>query len=443
MTTSPPPEIRWPCKPMHVRRAAHPSGSRRKQRHAGAASPPRCLGAGRQRTSPVTMARSPNVREVAPMSGSNDQLANMPPGVDQVSPRVPDQVSRREPDPVDPRESDPIRAELQERMEQLPPGHPSSPYNDDGSPKPPLPDLSDYELPIPGDPDYRPEPSRVSEAGGPETGQASEHVTPGTNRDEGPERTADRTELRGVPPDVEPLTDAEYTEHLQEVRERPDQAWAWDLAPDEEDTPGVRGEFSQEEREAFHDAPADDLDERTLNELPIRADPDYQPDLPRASEADDTGDANGDDIDSHESPAADRGPDHESPPSDQKRLGDLDSQEREERRLSEITDRAVENCREAEGRDADGNYGDQGLTPAMRRIESQLEHAHLADQTEKYALKDPARFKEKLAKRIGRFPNADPNELAAEIHDGIRYTFILDFNHYTDGVSLAQTRIRE
>src|SRR6266516_2610039 len=238
MTTSPPPEIRWPCKPMHVRRAAHPSGSRRKQRHAGAASPPRCLGAGRQRPSPVTMARSPNVREVAPMSGSNDQLANMPPGVDQ--------VSRREPDPVDPRESDPIRAELQERMEQLPPGHPSSPYNDDGSPKPPLPDLSDYELPIPGDPDYRPEPSRVSEAGGPETGQASEHVTPGTNRDEGPERTADRTELRGVPPDVEPLTDAEYTEHLQEVREPPDQAWAWDLAPDEEDTPGVRGEVSQE-----------------------------------------------------------------------------------------------------------------------------------------------------------------------------------------------------
>jgi len=103
----------------------------------------------------------------------------------------------------------------------------------------------------------------------------------------------------------------------------------------------------------------------------------------------------------------------------------------------------VENCREAEGRDADGNYGDQGLTPAMRRIESQLEHGHLADQTEKHALKEPERFKEKLAERIGRFPNADPNDLAAKIHDGVRYTFILDFDHYTDGVDLAQSKLAE
>jgi hypothetical protein len=126
------------------------------------------------------MAPSPNVREVAPMSGSNDKLAYMPTGTDPVSRREPDRVGPREPDRVGPREPDPIRAELQERMERLPPGHPSSPYNDDGSRKPPLPDLSDYELPIPGDPDYRPEPSRSSEADRPETGQASEHVTPGT-----------------------------------------------------------------------------------------------------------------------------------------------------------------------------------------------------------------------------------------------------------------------
>ena len=79
----------------------------------------------------------------------------------------------------------------------------------------------------------------------------------------------------------------------------------------------------------------------------------------------------------------------------------------------------------------------------MRRIESQLEHGHLADQTEKYALKDPDRFKEKLAERIGRFPNADPNDLAAKVHDGVRYTFILDFDHYTDGVGLAQSKLAE
>src|SRR5437870_3714551 len=127
------------------------------------------------------MARSPNVREVAAMSGSDDQPANVLPSVDR--------VSRQEPDPARPRESDPIRAELRERMERLPPGHPSSPYNDDGSPKPPLPDLSDYELPIPGDPDYWPEPSGPLEADGPEAGQSPEHVTPDINPDEGPETT--------------------------------------------------------------------------------------------------------------------------------------------------------------------------------------------------------------------------------------------------------------
>ena len=89
---------------------------------------------------------------------------------------------------------------------------------------------------------------------------------------------------------LNPTTDAEYAEHVQEVRERPDQAWAWGLAPDEEDIPDVRGEVSHEEREAFHDAPADDLDERTANELPLPGDPD-QPDVPSAlPEADHSGD---------------------------------------------------------------------------------------------------------------------------------------------------------
>ncbi len=328
-------------------------------------------------------------------------------------------------------------------MERLPPGHPSSPYNDDGSPKPPPPDLSDYELPIPGDPDYRPEPSRASEADPPEAAQTSGRMAPGTNLDEGPERTADRTELWEVPPDAESHTDAENPEHVQEVRERPDQAWAWGLAPDEDDIPDVRGEVSHEERGAFHDAPADDLDERTANELPLRADPDYQPDLPRASEADDSGDARGDDIDNHNSPTADRGPDHESPPSDQERHGDLDSQEREERRLSEITDQVAENCREAEGRDADGNYGEQGLTPAMRRIEAQAEHGNLVPETEKYALKGHDRFKAKLVEMVNSESDKSAEELAREIHDGIRYTFLLESEDYVVGVRELTRRLEE
>jgi hypothetical protein len=364
------------------------------------------------------------------MPSSDDQLADTPPSAD----------------PVRPHEPDPIVAQLQERMERLPHGHPSSPYNDDGSRKPPLPDLSKYELPIPGDPDYRPEPSRASEADGPETAQTSEHLTPGNNPDEGPERTSNRTELWEVRPDDEPVTDAEDAEHVQEVRERPDQAPALGQAPDEEDTPDARGEASQD--------------------LPFSGDPNYQPQPSRASEAEgptDEGSASASDRQHTDDKAAadaqpvlgseadrpadsegnPRGPDHEPHPADQDGPGDPESQEQAERRLSQITDRATERCRTAEGRGADGNYGEQGLTPAMRRIESQLEYGHLADQTEKHALKDPARFKEKLAERIERFPNANPNDLAAEIHDGVRYTFILDFDNYTEGVGLAQSKLAE
>jgi hypothetical protein len=41
------------------------------------------------------------------------------------------------------------REDLQHRLERLPHGHPSSPYNADGSRRPPPPRLRDYELPPP------------------------------------------------------------------------------------------------------------------------------------------------------------------------------------------------------------------------------------------------------------------------------------------------------
>jgi hypothetical protein len=36
------------------------------------------------------------------------------------------------------------------QLEALPPGHPSSPWNEDGTRKPPPPRLRDMELPLPG-----------------------------------------------------------------------------------------------------------------------------------------------------------------------------------------------------------------------------------------------------------------------------------------------------
>jgi hypothetical protein len=93
--------------------------------------------------------------------------------------------------------------------------------------------------------------------------------------------------------------------------------------------------------------------------------------------------------------------------------------------------------RAAEGRDAEGNYGEGGLTPAMRRVEAELEHGTLAPDTEKLALKSPDRFKEKLAKMIERYPGLPCDELVSAIHDGIRYTFLFPAEDYTAGVAGA------
>ncbi len=47
---------------------------------------------------------------------------------------------------------------------------------------------------------------------------------------------------------------------------------------------------------------------------------------------------------------------------------------------SRAGDHGLAHCREREGRDTDGNYGEHGLTPAMRRIEAQLDHGQLAPE---------------------------------------------------------------
>jgi hypothetical protein len=126
------------------------------------------------------------------------------------------------------------------------------------------------------------------------------------------------------------------------------------------------------------------------------------------------------------------------PAADQARIGPDGSWEWKgyelSREQSQMADRAIVECFDAEGRDVNGDYSTQGLTPAMRRIEAQLEHGHLVEDTEKFALKDPDRLKEKFAKLIRDRPGADPSTLVQRINDGVRYTFIYDDTHYSSGV---------
>jgi predicted kinase len=106
------------------------------------------------------------------------------------------------------------RDELRQRLWRLPPGHPSSPVEADGTPKPPEPGLRGREF------------TDASAAG-----------------------DADRR----------PLSDAEYAEHVTEVRERLDKARADGLATDRQHTIDPAREVWSGEREVLQDSIIEDL----------------------------------------------------------------------------------------------------------------------------------------------------------------------------------------
>ncbi len=108
-----------------------------------------------------------------------------------------------------------------------------------------------------------------------------------------------------------------------------------------------------------------------------------------------------------------------------------------------VADGQLAALRRAEGRSEDGSYSGEGITPGMRQVESQLDHGSLIANTEKFALKSDDRFKEKFAKSIGQNPDSAPEELAANIPDGIRYTFQFDDGSYSEGVQETQDRLKE
>jgi len=109
---------------------------------------------------------------------------------------------------------------------------------------------------------------------------------------------------------------------------------------------------------------------------------------------------------------------------------------------SHIADEALGRCRIAEGRNVFGGYGHSGLTPAMRRIEAQLEHGNLLPDTEDRALKKLDGFKQTLADLIMRHPDKSARELALEVPDGISYTFIFEREHYADATLQAHSRLK-
>jgi predicted kinase len=118
------------------------------------------------------------------------------------------------------------RDELRRRLQRLPPGHPSSPVEGDGTPKPPDPGLRCRE---PSD------AQQTREADEPHEG--------------------DRTHEG----DRRPLSDAEHAEHVGEVRALLEKARADGLATDQQHTVDPAREVWSDERDVLHDSIIEDL----------------------------------------------------------------------------------------------------------------------------------------------------------------------------------------
>jgi len=112
---------------------------------------------------------------------------------------------------------------MQRRLDDLPHGHPSSPYNEDGSRKPPVTRWQDIDSSEPAD-----------------------QTPPSSDR----------------PP---PLSDAEHNDHVHEVRECLDKARADGLVTDQKYTIDRARQVWSDEREAFHDSIIEDLYERSAD----------------------------------------------------------------------------------------------------------------------------------------------------------------------------------
>ena len=367
-------------------------------------------------------------------------------------------------------------ADLRQRLERLPQGHPSSPYHDDGTPKPPLAMLKNLELPLPGEErepngGVRRDAPRVPGVPGAQATPRSDDRAAVADAAAGiasyPEPDVqDRQPVVREPDPAEPSREPERREpaapepagneptgwdHLsarETTWDRPAPRETDQPTARETDQPAARETDQPAARETAWDRPAArETDQPAARETTWGQSPEPR-DRPDEREHEPAG--HGEEL------AAEHDDDLDDEPATQDQPAILDDQvsapadQADSRRGENLTPeqvrlavRTLGQCRLAEGRSVFGSYGDAGLTPAMRRVEDQLEHGELVPETEKYALKSLDRFQEKLAKQIERNPDKSPEELAHEIHDGVRYTFTFDEGNYYDGAWEVHSRLKE
>jgi hypothetical protein len=371
-------------------------------------------------------------------------------------------------------------AELRRRMERLPPGHPSSPYNDDMTRKPPVARLKDLELPLHGSEQSSNGAAARSAHDPAEDGRADARAAARSVHDPAEDGRADARAAAassngasGQNRTASTLATAAALGATEQLLARDRLVTADEPYETAEELENAAGEPDSD----GPDGPAEEPHGTTdLLSTPTWADTDLGAAADRADLASQDGAASWNTTGWDDAPSWDDAPDLDGASSngagyewsepepgadtlthatieagqggeaDEPLTGPDGSWEWNGRYLtpdeSRMADEALGRCRIAEGRNVFGGYGHSGLTPAMRRIEAQLEHGQLLPDTESCALKSADRFKEKLADLILRHPDKSAEELALEVQDGIRYTFLFAAEYYTDGTLQAHSRLK-
>jgi hypothetical protein len=260
--------------------------------------------------------------------------------------------------------------DLTQRMERLPPGHPSSPYNDDGTRKPPVARPADRELPLPDE-------------------QAADAGLDSPDAEEPSQRSLDTNDL---PEQEMPTLEADGREAVgQEVRD---------------------GETSANE------APGDDAKEREARAS--------EPPSPEAATPDSR--SWGDSL-SHFKEQwehhKERWPQEQRPPVDRSTdepgswRGEGDQYLNAEEHL--VAGHSLESIRPVE----------EKVSATVQEVREEVPDCDLVGLGNR--LKGEERFKEKVSDELQGKPDRSIAEITERMPDAIRYTFQLDADRYAAG----------
>jgi hypothetical protein len=340
-------------------------------------------------------------------------------------------------------------ADLRQRLERLPYGHPSSPYHVDGERKPPPPRLQHLELAPPGrEPSASPSRHEVSDAGQADARQFDERTARADAMDETePSPSAAASEVSSRQNLTEP------NGWRQAAAAVPSFSFA--AAPESEPYPSsaIRPPLpTSEERDSRRRPgagvpangpryPADDHPQAVTGHPPGRPDPLTSAPGPTSGRNQPAPTQGLRASTQARSLPVDRGPGFNTSYTMPRLASDGSwswGPARLTREQVRIAQDGYDRFRAAEGRDLFGSYGTSGLTAKLRQMQERLDRVRLAPQSEDHALLEIDVFRARFADMLRRYPDWSPELLASRVPGALSYAFVFDTDHYADGILQVQ-----